>query len=44
MHPRGFPQNVDPEHLNRDGLASLPLRDKDDCISHKDDCINGLAM
>ena len=24
--------NVDPEHTNREGIASLPLRDKDDCI------------
>jgi len=32
-HHLTFPQNVDPEHTNREGLASLPLRDKDDCIT-----------
>jgi RNA polymerase sigma-70 factor (ECF subfamily) len=44
MRHRSFPQNVDSELTNSDGLTSVPLRDKDDCFSHKDDCIKGLAM
>jgi len=42
---RSIPQNVDPEHLKRDGLASLALQvTKMICISDKDDCIKDLAM
>ena len=43
-HHRSFPQNVDSELTNSDELTSVPLRDKDDCFSHKDDFIEDLAM
>ena len=40
-----IPQNVDPEHPKRDGLASLALQvTKMICISDKVDCIKDLAM